>query len=260
MSTIATLLTMPGIFFGHGSPMNAIEDNKYTKSWIEIVKTFPKPKAIIVISAHWETNRTKITASQIQKTIHDFYGFPAKLHEIKYAAKGDINLAKRIQNIIPEVDLDNSWSLDHGTWSVLKHIYPKADIPIIQISIDKNKSTISHYELAEKLKTLRNEGILIIGSGNIVHNLSAIKWNGNKDPYPWAINFNSEIKSAILNNNIEKILNYQNIKGAKESAPTPEHFIPLIYILGLKNDNEKISFFAKGFKMGSLSMDSFIIK
>ena len=149
---------------------------------------------------------------------------------------------------------------DHGTWSILKHIYPNADIPVIQISIDKNKTLKEHYELAKKLKTLRSEGILIIGSGNIVHNLRMIKCDAGQNPFSWAMNFNSKIKSAILNNNIEEILNYQNIKGAVESVPTSEHFIPLIYILALKNDNEKTSFFAEDFEMGSLSMDEIIIR
>lgn len=250
---------MPTIFFGHGSPMNAIEDNKYTKSWAEIVKTFPKPKAIIAISAHWETNGVRITGNENQKTIHDFYGFPKELYDIHYNAKGNLELAEKITKLIPDVKLDDSWGLDHGVWSILKHIYPNADIPVIQISIDKNKTPKEHYELAKKLNSLRNEEILIIGSGNIVHNLRMIKWNGNQNPYSWAIDFSSEIKSAILNNDIEKILNYQNTKGAKESVPTPEHFIPLIYILGLKNENEKVSFFEEGFEMGSLSMDSFVV-
>lgn len=260
MSTIATAITIPAIFFGHGSPMNAIDDNKYTKSWKEIVKTFPKPKAIIAISAHWETNGTKVTSNETQKTIHDFYGFPPELHNIQYNANGDVELAKKITTLIPDSKLDNSWGLDHGTWSILKHIYPKTDIPVIQLSIDKNKSIQEHYEVAKKLQILRNEGVLIIGSGNIVHNLGAIKWNGDKNPYHWAMHFNSQIKLAILNNDMEKILNYFNINGSKESVPTSEHFIPLVYILGVGKSNEKAEFFTEGFEMGSLSMDSFIVK
>lgn len=263
MSTIKALIAMPAIFFGHGSPMNAIESNKYTKSWIEISKSFPKPKAIISISAHWETlgdknNETKITSNKNQKTIHDFYGFPKELYDIKYNAKGDTALAEKIQKLTVDSALDDSWGLDHGTWSILKHIYPKADIPVVQISIDKKKTPKEHYEFAKKLKDLRKEGVLIIGSGNIVHNLTAIKWNGG-DPYPWASEFSSQIKSAIINNDIDKILNYKNIKGSKESVPSAEHFIPLIYILALKDEKDSISFFAEGFEMGSLSMDSFVV-
>lgn len=260
MSTITTLVTIPAIFFGHGSPMNVIENNKYTKSWSEVIKSINKPKAIISISAHWETNEVKITSNEIQETIYDFSGFPDELYHIKYSPKGSIELVKRIQEIIPEIKLDNSWGLDHGTWSILKHIYPKADIPVIQISIDKNKTLKEHYELAKKLKVLRNEGILIIGSGNIVHNLRMIKWNGEQSPYNWAVNFNSEIKLMVLKNEIKKIFNYNNIYGSKESVPTLEHFIPLIYILALKNDNEQASFFAEGFELGSLSMDSFVVR
>lgn len=260
ISTISTFLTMPAIFFGHGSPMNIIQENKYTKSWIEVVKTFKKPKAIIVVSAHWETIGTKITSNKVQRMIYDFYGFPKELYDIKYNAKGNLDLVLKIKKILPEIELDDSWGLDHGTYSILKHIYPKADIPVVQISIDKNKTPKEHYEFAKKLKTLKNEGVLIIGSGNIVHNLRLIKWDGDEEPYPWAKNFNSEIKLAVFNNEVEKIINYQNIKGSKESVPTAEHFIPLIYIFGLKNNNDKISFFAEGFEMGSLSMDSFIIE
>lgn len=267
MSLTEKLMTMPAIFFGHGNPMNAIEENKYTKSWIEVVKNIPKPRIIVAISAHWETaglagkaNGTKVTSNQIQKTIHDFYGFPPELYKITYNANGDLEFATKIIQLVPEIELDNSWGLDHGTWSILKHIYPQVDVPVIQISIDKNKTPREHYELAIKLQALRDEGALIIGSGNIVHNLRMIKWHGNQDPYDWAISFNSEIKSAILNNDIEKIVNYRNIVGARESVPTAEHFIPLIYIIGLKNHHEKASFFAEGYDMGSLSMDSFIIK
>jgi 4,5-DOPA dioxygenase extradiol len=260
MSRLEPLSELPAIFFGHCSPMNIIEDNKYTQSWTTISKSFAKPKAIISISAHWETKGTKVTSNEIQKTIHDFYGFPKELYEIDYSSKGNLDLATKINKLIPKIDLDDSWGLDHGTWSILKHIYPNKDIPVIQISIDRNKTPQEHYELAKKLQIFRDEGVLIIGSGNIVHNLRMIKWNEDSIPYPWAVDFNSEIKSAILNNDIKKIFDYRKIKGSREAVPTHEHFTPLIYILGLHNEAEKASFFAEGFEMGSLSMDSFIIR
>ncbi len=260
MSIITTLFTMPVIFFGHGGPMNVIEKNKYTKSWVEIVKNFSKTQGNNCNFCSRETNDIKVTNNKIQKTIYDFHGFPEKLYKIEYNQKGDQELGEKITKLILESRLDDSWSLDHRTWSILTHIYPKANIPLIQISIDKNKTLKEHCELARKLRSFRDEGVLIIESRNIVHNLGAIKWNENQDPHPWAINFNSEIKFPILNNDIEKILNYKNIKGAKDSVPNPEHFIPLIYILGLKNNNEKALFFVEGFEMGSLSMDSFIVR
>lgn len=249
----------PAIFFGHGNPMNAISENYYTKSWSEIVKSIPLPKAIIVISAHWETNGIKVTSNVKQKTIHDFYGFPGELFDVQYNPQGNIELAKRIGEIVTEIQLDDSWGLDHGSWSILKHLYPKADIPVIQLSIDKNKTPKEHYEIAKKLRVLRHEGVLIIGSGNIVHNLRMIDWNNNQI-YSWATEFNQEIKNAIIANNHEIIINYQKLIGSKQSVPTPEHFIPLMYILGLQMDKEKADIFTDKIEMGSISMTSVIVK
>jgi 4,5-DOPA dioxygenase extradiol len=258
--SVNALILMPAIFFGHGSPMNAIEDNRYTKSWVEIEKSIPKPKAILTISAHWESHDTKLTSNLKQKTIHDFYGFPKELYDIQYNPNGDAKLVKDVQGLIPEVKADESWGLDHGTWSVLRHLYPKADIPVLQLSIDKNKSPKDHYEMAKKLRSLREKGILIIGSGNIVHNLRMINWNKVAKPYTWAIDFNDSIKKAIQDKNHNKILDYKKLEGAKESVQTPEHFIPLIYILALRGDGDKISFFNDEIEMGSLSMTSILIK
>ena len=249
----------PAIFFGHGNPMNAVGNNYYTRTWSKIVKSIPMPKAIIVISAHWETHGIRVTSNSKQKTIHDFYGFPKELFDIQYNPKGDEKLAKHIQNIITEVKLDDSWGLDHGSWSVLKYLYPKADIPVIQFSIDKNKTPREHYEIARKLRILRKEEILIIGSGNIVHNLAMINWN-NKEAYPWAIEFNNEIKNAIITNNHDIIINYKKLSGSNYAVPTAEHFIPLIYILGLQMDDEIADIFTDKIDMGSISMMSVIIK
>lgn len=256
------MLKFPAIFFGHGSPMNAIEENQYTKSWKKIVKTFPKPKAIISISAHWETEGSRVTNNKKQETIHDFYGFPQELFDVKYNASGDENLAQRIQKLIPSISLDSNWGLDHGSWSILTHAYPRAEIPVIQISLDKNKSVKEHYEFAKQLRVLRREEILIIGSGNVVHNLRMINWRENK-AYSWAIEFNEAIKNSLLQNNqngIDEILNYEKFSGAHESVPTLEHFLPLIYILGLKEDGENFSIFCDGIELGSISMMSVVLR
>jgi 4,5-DOPA dioxygenase extradiol len=252
------MITLPAIFFGHGSPMNAIENNRYTKSWIEVIKKIPKPKTILAISAHFESDGIKITSNKKQKTIHDFYGFPQQLFDVKYEPKGDIKLAERIQKLIPETQLDDSWGIDHGTWSVLKHTFPQANIPTIQLSIDKNKTPREHYELAKNLRILREEEILIIGSGDIVHNLRLMNWRSNQ-AYSWAIEFNELIKKAILEKDHEKIINFHKLVGAAESVPTIEHFIPLLYILALQKDDEKAEIFADGIEFGSIAMTSVAI-
>jgi 4,5-DOPA dioxygenase extradiol len=244
---------MPVIFFGHGSPMNAIENNKYTKTWSAIIKNIPKPKAIICVSAHWETVGTKITSNKKQKTIHDFYGFPQELYQVQYNPDANQELVKQICNTIFEITPDDSWGLDHGTWSILKHIYQDADIPTLQISIDKTKTSQEHYNLAKKLLFLRNQGVLIIASGNIVHNLKEINWHSNK-PYTWAEDFSNTIIDAILNNDHQKIINYKQIQGYQKSVPSTEHFIPLLYILGLQQKNEEVQLFNKSIDLGSIDM------
>lgn len=256
---MAEQLTIPAIFFGHGSPMNAIEENQYTKAWVEIVKNIPKPENILVISAHWETNGSKITSNKKQRTIHDFYGFPQELFEIEYNADGNEKLVQEIQQLAPEIASDNSWGLDHGAWSVLKNIYQDADIPVLQLSIDKNKSLQEHYYFAKKLNFLRNQKVLIIGSGNIVHNLKLIKWRQNQTPHNFAVAFNDSVKDAILKKQHDKIINYTEFEGALNSVPTLEHFIPLIYILALQKEDEKAKIFAEGIELGSISMNSVLV-
>ena len=251
---------MPIIFVGHGSPMNAIENNEFTKNFHNIIKGIQKPKAILCISAHWFTDGTKVTSMKNPKTIHDFYGFPPELYDIEYPAKGDPNLAEQIKNLLSPipVELDLGWGLDHGAWSVLRHMYLDADIPTIQISIDYNKPPIYHFELAKKLESLRSEGVLIIGSGNIVHNLSMIDFNNIETHdygFDWAKRVHEQINEFILNNKINPLLNYTDQgNDFRLAIPTPEHFLPLIYILGLKNKNEKIEFFNDVLVGGSLSM------
>lgn len=239
--------------------MNAVENNRYTDAWKETVKKIPKPKAILVISAHYETDGVKVTSNEKLKTIHDFYGFPKKLFDVEYEPRGNLALAKRIQNLIPEVQLDDSWGIDHGAWSVMVHTHPQADIPTVQLSIDRNKSPRQHYELAKKLQILRGEGILIIGSGNMVHNLRMMNWKIRKN-YPWAIEFGDIITKAIADGDYEKIIEYQKLPGAREAVPTNEHFIPLLYILGLQKKGETARVFVDGIEFGSIGMASVIVR
>lgn len=240
---------MPALFLGHGSPMNAIEDNIFVQNWRKLAKDIPKPKAILVISAHWETKGTKVTAMEKPRTIHDFGGFPKALFEVQYPAKGDPELAMYIQEALKHfvpVELDQLWGLDHGNWSVVRHLYPDADIPVLQLSLDYSKPAEYHYNLAKELQILRKKGVLIIGSGNMVHNLRMISWENMLAPgygYDWALDINEKMKNHIAEGNHMALVNYENfgLEG-KYAIPTPEHYMPLIYTLGLKNKNDKVSF------------------
>jgi 4,5-DOPA dioxygenase extradiol len=244
----------PTIFFGHGSPMNAIEDNVYTQSWREIVKGIPRPRAILVVSAHYETAGTLITANSKLKTIHDFYGFPPALFNVDYSPNGDVELVQKIQKLIPGITADLTWGCDHGAWSVLVHTHPSRDIPVLQLSIDKNKTPLEHYQLAKKLRVLRDE-ILIIGSGNMVHNLGLINWRDGV-AFDWAVKFEGEIKKALIENDHQKIIEFYKLSGAKLAVPTAEHFLPLLYVLGLQDENaqEEAEIFCEGIELGSISM------
>ena len=249
----------PMLFIGHGNPMNAIEDNDFSRSWKKISTSLEKPAAILCVSAHWETDGTFVTAMERPKTIHDFYGFPNELFAVDYPAPGNPLLANSTKEIINKthVELDNSWGLDHGTWSVLKHIYPAADIPVVQLSIDHNKSTQWHYDLAKELSILRRKGVLIIGSGNMVHNLRLVDWYNPNGSYDWAELMNSKFKVLIESGNHKELINYRSLgKEALMAIPTAEHYIPLLYILGLKEENEAVEFFNDKTIMGSLSMTS----
>lgn len=253
---------MPVLFLGHGSPMNAIEDNQFTRGFRNMAKTLAKPNAIICISAHWYTKGTKVTAMEFPRTIHDFGGFPPALFEQQYPAKGDALLAKHTKDLLHPslVELDEKWGLDHGTWSVLKHLYPDADIPVIQLSIDYTKDANYHFELAQRLNALREKGVLIIGSGNIVHNLGLIDWqNFDKDNYghDWAIEARATVNKHLLDGNYAPLLDYRKQSKALQLAiPTPDHFLPLIYILGLQAKGEQIELFNDKLLAGSLSMTS----
>ncbi len=253
---------MPVLFLGHGSPMNAIEENQFVTGFREMAKTLPKPNAILCVSAHWFTQGTKVTAMEMPKTIHDFGGFPKELFEVQYPAKGNIALAKETKELLNPVfvELDEKWGLDHGAWSVIKHLYPNANIPVVQLSIDYTKPAQFHFELAQKLNLLRNKGILIIGSGNIVHNLSLVDFkNFNKDNYgfDWAIEARETINNFLLDGNFQPLIDYEKQPKAFQLAiPTPDHYLPLIYTLGLSQKGENLSLFNNKLVAGSLSMTS----
>tara|TARA_R110000868_G_C10884344_1_gene763184 strand:- start:708 stop:1538 length:831 start_codon:yes stop_codon:yes gene_type:complete len=258
----STTEKMPALFIGHGSPMNAIEENQFVQGFRTITNTLPEPKAILCISAHWLTRGTKVTAMENPKTIHDFGGFPKELYEVEYPANGSPELAIETKNILDStrVELDHEWGLDHGAWSVIKHMYPNANIPIVQLSIDYTKSAQYHFELAQKLNSLRTKGILIIGSGNIIHNLRLVDFkNIDKENYgyDWAIEAREKINNFLLDGNYEPLLNYEKQSSAFQLAiPTPDHYFPLIYTLGLKQKNEDLSLFNDKLVGGSLSMTS----
>jgi 4,5-DOPA dioxygenase extradiol len=253
---------MPVLFLGHGSPMNAIEDNEFVHGWKEVGKLLPKPKAILCVSAHWETRGTMVTAMEKPVTIHDFGGFPRALFDVQYPAPGNPELAREIKRIIKntEVGLDDNWGLDHGCWSVMKHLYPKADIPIIQLSLDYYQTPQYHYDLAKELATLRTKGVLIIGSGNMVHNLGMVAWDKlNDDEYgfDWAREAGEKMKTFILNDDHKSLIDYKlQGKAFNLAIPTSEHFLPLLYALALKNEDEKVSFFNDKIIAGSLAMTS----
>ncbi|MDX6187731.1 4,5-DOPA dioxygenase extradiol [Flavobacterium sp. Fl-318] len=253
---------MPLLFLGHGNPMNAIEDNVFVEGFKNVAKTLANPKAILCISAHWETKGTFVTAMEMPRTIHDFGGFPQALFDVQYPAKGSFELAKETQQLITktQIELDYEWGLDHGSWSVVKHLYPNADIPIIQMSIDYSQPASYHYELAKELAALRRKGILIIGSGNMVHNLRMAAWDQMKAPgyaYEWATEANEKMKKLILDGDHQPLIDYRSQGKAFDLAiPTPEHYLPLLYTLALQEKNEEVSLFNDYLIAGSLNMMS----
>lgn len=253
---------MPVLFLGHGSPMNAIEENEFVKGWRDIGKTIPKPNAILCVSAHWETRGTFVTAMSKPQTIHDFGGFPQALFDVQYPAPGSPELAAETKSIIKKTDvgLDEKWGLDHGAWSVIKPMYPEADIPVIQLSLDYYQNAQYHYDLAKELASLRTKGVLIIGSGNMVHNLGMVAWDKLNAPeygYDWALEARAKMKQFILDGDHQSLINYQSQgKPFQLSIPTPEHYLPLLYTMALKEKNEKVSLFNDKAVGGSLTMTS----
>jgi len=251
---------MPALFVGHGNPMNAIERNEFRRSWEELGRTLPKPKAVLCISAHWETQGVFLTASEKPETIHDFYGFPKALFDVRYPAPGDPALARRTKELIGSVDalLDPNRGLDHGAWSVLVAMYPDADVPVVQLSLDTTRRGTFHYALARELRPLRDEGVLILGSGNTVHNLRVFSFH-DPEPLDWATHCDEEIKTRIVARDHEALMSYESLgPSAKLAVPTPEHYYPLLYILALQRESERLSFF-NGTVVSSISMTSVLI-
>lgn len=255
-------MKFPTIFLGHGSPMNALEQNTYTQGFKklgeEILKKYGKPKAVLMVSAHWESKGTWVTGMDKPKTIHDFYGFPQKLFEVQYPAKGDPKFAKELESSKLDISNDlDQWGLDHGAWSVLIHLFPKADIPILQLSLDKNKSFSDHFELGNKLRTLREQGVLILGSGNIVHNLKKISWDSNAKAQDWAIEFDEWVKEKTIKRDFQSLIKQAtNSESGKLSINSAEHYLPLLYTLGSSDTDEPVNFDVEGIQNGSISMRS----
>lgn len=253
---------MPVLFLGHGSPMNAIEENEFVTGFRNTGKTIPRPNAILCVSAHWETRGTFVTAMDMPPTIHDFGGFPKALYDVQYPAPGSPELARETKCILTktEIGLDTQWGLDHGAWSVIKHLYPKADVPVIQLSLDYTQGARFHYDLARQLAPLRKKGVLIIGSGNMVHNLGLVVWDKLYTPgfaFDWAAEASEKMKKFILSNDHQQLINFKSQGKAFDLAiPTPEHYLPLLYALALKEEHEKVSLFNDKPIAGSLTMTS----
>lgn len=249
---------LPAIFFGHGNPMNALLSNSYTEGWRRIGLLVPRPKAILSISAHWYVPETAVTVNAAPRTIHDFGGFPRELYEVRYPAPGDPGLAQRVVELLAPlpVKLDDSWGLDHGTWSVLRHCYPESDIPVVQLSIDATKPASFHFEVGTRIAPLRDEGILIAGSGNLVHNLHAYAWGRHKpDPYDWAVRFEAEARKMLLAGTFEPLVEYDHLgHDAELSVPTPDHYLPLLYVIATRQPGEIVTFPVEGVDGGSISM------
>ncbi len=249
---------MPAIFFGHGNPMNAIRENAYTRAWAKIGASLPRPKAVLAVSAHWFVPSTNVTATAHPRTIHDFGGFPRELGAVQYPAPGAPELAARVHALLAPVSvgLDDSWGLDHGTWSVLRHVYPEADVPVVQLSIDETQPPRFHYELGRRLATLREEGVLVVGSGNIVHNLHAYAWGDHPvAPLDWAARFEERARALMTAGEHAALVDYESLgRDAMLSAPTPDHYLPLLYVLGAQRPGDAVTFPVEGVDGGSISM------
>lgn len=251
---------MPALFLGHGNPMNALQDNVYTRAWAKLGDMLPRPKAIVAISAHWFTRGTGVTAMETPQTIHDFGGFPQALHDVHYPAPGSPALAERLVELLSPVPvtLDHeAWGFDHGSWGVLIKMYPNADIPMVQLSIDSTKPAAWHMEMGRKLAALRDEGVMIVASGNVVHNLRTARWHGDTTPFPWAVAFDDFVKQNLTWQGPvaqHPLVNYLDHDSGSLANPTPEHFLPLLYVLGAWDGNEPLSIPVEGMEMASISM------
>jgi 4,5-DOPA dioxygenase extradiol len=249
---------LPAIFLGHGNPMNALAHNSYTKAWRRMGNQIPRPKAILSISAHWYVPKTAVTSNAVPPTIHDFGGFPQELYQVRYPAPGDPALARRVQSMLAPlpVSLDDSWGLDHGTWAVLCHVYPDAQIPVVQLSIDKTQPASFHFQVGQKLAPLRDEGVLIVGSGNLVHNLHTYAWGGHLPaPYDWAVRFEAKAKELLLAGDHQPLVDYETLgQDALLAAPTPDHYLPLLYVIATRREGDAVTFPVEGVDGGSISM------
>jgi 4,5-DOPA dioxygenase extradiol len=250
---------MPSIFFGHGNPLNAIQSNVWTEGWTALGNDIPKPKAVVCISAHWYLPATLVTAMERPRTIHDFGGFPRELYEVKYPVPGSRETAERVRELLaPRVDvgMDTRWGLDHGTWSVLCHVFPQADVPVVQLSIDETQAAEYHYEIGKRLAPLRDEGVLIVGSGNLVHNLHTYAWGRHPvEPLDWAVRFEKTAREMMLDGRHDPLVAYESLgNDARLSAPTPDHYLPLIYVLAQQQEGDAVRFPVEGFDGGSVSM------
>jgi 4,5-DOPA dioxygenase extradiol len=249
---------MPSIFFGHGNPMNALQQNLYTKGWAAIGNEMPRPKAVLSISAHWYVPGVAVTAMPAPRTIHDFGGFPTELYQVTYPAAGDPALASRVQTLLAPISVsrDEKWGLDHGTWSVLCHVFPKADIPVAQLSVDETQPPAFHYEIGKRLAPLRDEGVLIIGSGNLVHNLHTYAWGRHPvAPFDWALRFETKVRTLLSEADDGPLIAYETLgRDARLSIPTPDHYLPLLYVIALRREGEQVRFPVEGIDGGSISM------
>jgi len=251
----------PTAFIGHGSPMNALESNRHTQAWRAFGQAHPKPRAVLAISAHWYVPGVAVTAMAKPPTIHDFGGFPPALHAFDYPAPGDPVLAQRVQALLSPLDvrLDEKWGLDHGTWSVLAHVYPDADVPVVQLAIDRTQPPQFHYDLGRRLAPLRDEGILLAGSGNIVHNLGLIQWGGKGAPTPWADQFNDAVRGDVQRGEHGLLIDYSGMgEPARLSVPTPEHYLPALYIAGAQRPGDTVGIITDGIELGTISMLSWV--
>jgi len=250
--------TMPALFLGHGNPMNALHRNEWTAAWESIGESISRPRAIIAVSAHWYVRNTRVTVDERPRTIHDFGGFPAELFRFEYAAQGSPGLAAQIREaLLPtQVDAATDWGLDHGTWSVLAHLFPRADIPVVQLSIDRTQPAAFHYALGGRLRALREDGVLVLGSGNVVHNLEAYAWGRHPaKPYDWAVRFEEQVRLLVAARDHQPLIEYAALgTDAQLSVPTPEHYLPLLYVLGAQRDGDQVSFPVSGVDGGSISM------
>ena len=249
---------MPALFFGHGNPMNALQQNAWTEQWAAIGKGMPRPKAILSVSAHWYPPATLVTAVEKPRTIHDFGGFPRPLFEVQYPAPGDLDLCRRVRDVLSPVDVgfDEDWGIDHGTWSVLVHVFPDADIPVVQLSIDETQPAQFHYDLGRRLAPLRDEGVLIMGTGNLIHNLHSYGWGRHvPEPYDWAVRFETYARERMISGEHQPLIDYEQLgRDAMLAAPTPDHYLPLLYILGAQQPDDRVSFPVEGVDGGSVSM------